>query len=108
HRLKHAGMTEFGLLFYFKRQAARNEPRRDPTRNLKPIYFPFHTGARFSANARGPSLLSSVMPTRADRSASSRRPSSNGSSMPFLIASLMNATDIGAPLRILFAKFSAA
>ena len=83
----------------------------DSTRNQKPetfIYFPFHTGARFSAKARGPSLLSSVVPTNAERSDSSLKPSSKRQLDPFLIASLINNTDIGAPLRILPAKSSAA
>src|SRR5688572_8152441 len=75
--------------------------------NRLEFYFPFHTGGRFSANARGPSLASSVIPINAERSASNRNPSSSGNSTPFLIASLMNATDIGAPLSIRPARSSA-
>ena len=45
-------------------------------------YFPFQIASRFSAKARGPSLLSSVVATRADRSASTRNASSRGSSLP--------------------------
>jgi hypothetical protein len=42
------------------------------------FYFPFHTGARFSANARGPSLLSSAPATGTEKSDSRRIPSLMG------------------------------
>src|SRR5206468_4908264 len=55
------------------------------TRNPKPetnSHLPFHTGGRFSTNARGPSLASSVCITMLWRSDSNRSPCSKVISLP--------------------------